>query len=140
MSYNIDTFDVAALTDLAVSLSAIEKVDPNGNYDREWDRDNALTIRLSEDGELSGRLDIDAIFHIDKVNLRGEGSGRASQDLKALLAHSTGHLVAILTWEHGDNFSLLEAHDGTVSNRSFRLLPLVDAIRAQIEAAKEKGA
>ena len=116
MSYNIDTWRTKKLENLQIPLGAFFPVGwEMWHPEKEWMNENELTLTFCGAAEIHGKV-IDAIFHIDKVEFYGEGSGTSMHDIfEPALKRSAGTLIASCVWEGGDSINKLIVEDGNVN-------------------------
>ena len=115
MPYNIDNWRTKKLEDLRIPLkSFFQESNEMWWPEIEWMNKRELTLTFVDAAEIHGEV-IDDIFHIDKIEFYGEGSGTSmAETFEPALAQSKGKLVASLVWEGGDTINRLIVNDGVV--------------------------
>lgn len=119
MSYNITAWRTIRLDGLSIPVDGAFRKEAY-----EWGKDNALTIRLCEDKGLSG-VYADGWLQVERINLRGEGSGWGWEALKAALVRSIGYLDAVLIWEGGDSITRVTSVNGSITSVAVDLVKLL---------------
>jgi len=119
MSYNVSNWTTVRLSKLILPLDMFEEDDV--------DRDDspALSLILGKGIGAEGDLVEPNSIRVRRINIYGDGSGYSVDALVKALKHSTGELVAFLTWEGGDSFTLLTSKDGVVSDEHVNIKDLV---------------
>lgn len=114
MSYNIDTFKVKRLENLAFPVAALYKNPRKDWHPERKDTSDGVTVFTNMETELRGTVDGDT-YHVTHLSCYGEGSGTVMADMiEPALKESTGTLVASCVWEGGDSINRLESVDGNV--------------------------
>lgn len=121
MSYNIDTWKVKKLDQLAIPVAALCE----GNDYFEAPQLNIKTGMFTIDGmdgtAVYGRIDGDLIYVVE-IHCHGEGSGNTYRNvLLPAFKKSTGTLIVSCVWEGGDSLSRLTVKDGSVTEEDIEL-------------------
>ena len=114
MSYNIDTFKIKRLENLAFPVTALFKSRRKDKHPDREDMADGTTEFTNMETELRGTVEGD-IYHVTYLSCFGEGSGGVMYDMIIpALEESTGTLIASCVWEGGDSINRLESVDGKV--------------------------
>jgi hypothetical protein len=118
MSYNISDWRTIELKDfvLPANIESITYVDP-------------ITAKFScGEGFCKGILN-ESYLSVIAIGCWGEGSGTYFHFmLKEIFPHSSGRLAAWLTWEGGDDITILIVQDGQVYYASVDMTDLISVV------------
>ncbi len=121
MSYNIDTWKLKKLVNLAIPLESFFKSgETDWHPEKEYDKNGMLTLVFGE-SEITGRVE-DGILHVKEIDIGGEGSGSDMHEvIEPALEDSTGELIASCVWERGDSINQIIVKDGKVEWRDIEI-------------------
>ncbi len=121
MSYNIDTWKLKKLVNLAIPLESFFKSDrADWHPEKIYCKDGELILGFMS-GDITGRVK-DGILYVKEIDISGEGSGGDMDEvIEPALEDSTGELVASCVWEGGDSINQLIVKDGKVEWRDIEI-------------------
>jgi hypothetical protein len=120
MSYNIDTWRTKEAVNLRIPLDALYGC--SSEIEVELLPDAGIEVCGPAEGfEIKGVLLLNNDVEVSKIALYGERSGWAWDDFKALLAQSSGKLVASQVWEGGDSITRITVIDGVVTEENVEI-------------------
>jgi hypothetical protein len=117
MSYNIDTFKLKKLDNLAIPVKSLYKHEREDWHPKEKlgeGKDSSVRFEWGDSVYIDG-LVINGLLYVKSIELSGECSGTAIDwIIEPALKDGTGILVASCIWEGGDTINQLRVNDGNI--------------------------
>lgn len=123
MSYNCDSWKTKVIEDLRIPMASFFKHKRTDWHPRPLVGDDGFTVIGVElcESTITGKV-VDGVLEVDKINIRGEGSGTALEWIfRPAFEDSTGKFSAVTVWERGDSTCSITVEDGVYKEEQIEL-------------------